>query len=199
MKDAFLTTLRDKNSSQKTFRNAAQKLGSIIASEAALKIKQQIKTVETAHCSTVGYEVAKKVCLVAILRSGMTLLPSFLYYFEDASIGILGIRRDENTYKPMLYYENIPSLDKDTLVIILDPMLATGGTLCLAIDKLTQKGAKPSEIIIHSIIAAPEGIKQIHEKYKEVIINTVAIDEKLNTKKYIVPGLGDYGDRFFGT
>jgi len=199
MKDSLLTILRDKNTSKVNFRHAAQQLAMILASEAALKVKQQKKTVETIHSKAVGHELFQKVCLIAILRSGMTLLPAFLYYFEDAYIGILGIRRDENTFKPNLYYENLPLIDKDTLLIILDPMIATGGTLCLAIDKSLQKGAKESNIIIHSILSAPQGIKQIQQHYKDVTINTVAVDEKLNDKKYIVPGLGDYGDRFFGT
>lgn len=199
MKESLLTILRNKSTSQKNFRIAVQKLAGILAAEASLKIKQQTIPIETANAPTLGYETSQKICLIPILRSGISLLSSFLFYFEDASIGVLGIRRDEDTFKPNLYYENLPPLDKDTQIIILDPMIATGGTICLAIKLLLLKGVKESNITIHSIISAHQGLKLVQENFKEVIINTVAIDEKLNTKKYIVPGLGDFGDRFFGT
>lgn len=199
MKESLLTILRDKNTSQKNFRMAAEKLASILAAETSLLIKQQKIPIQTTLSETIGQEISQKVCLVSILRSGITLLRPFLYYFDDATIGVLGIRRDEKTFEPHLYYENLPSVDKDTLIIILDPMIATGGTLSLAINELLQKGAKESNIITHSIIAAPQGIIKVQKAFKEVSINTVAIDETLNAKKYIVPGLGDYGDRFFGT
>lgn len=199
MKESLLTILRDKNTSQKDFRIAAEKLASILAAEEASLIKQKKIPVQTSLSQTIGNEISQKVCLVAILRSGITLLPPFVHFFDEASIGILGIRRDEKTFEPNLYYQNLPSLDKDTLIIILDPMIATGGTLSLAIKLLLEKGAKQSNIIAHSIIAAPQGIKKVQDTYKEVCINTVAIDETLNAKKYIVPGLGDYGDRYFGT
>jgi uracil phosphoribosyltransferase len=199
MKDSFLTILRDKKTTQKDFRKASERLATILAAEEASKLKEKKINVETNFSLAEGKEISQKVSLIPILRSGITLLPAFLSFFEHATIGVLGIRRDETTYKPTLYYENLASIDDETLIIILDPMIATGGTICLAAKLLIQKGAKESNIKVVSIISSLEGIKMIKEKHKELSINSVAIDPKLNAQKYIVPGLGDFGDRFFGT
>ena len=199
MKESLLTILRDKNTTKDAFRIATRKLAGIMAAEAAIKIKQKTISVETTLATSPGFEVSQNVCLVPILRSGIALLYPFMYYFDNANIGFLGIRRNEKTFKPIFYYENLPSINENDIVIILDPMIATGGTSCLAIKKVIEEGAKESNIILTSIIAAPEGMQQIQEKHKDVSIYTVAIDEKLNQDKFIVPGLGDFGDRLFGT
>lgn len=199
MKESLLTILRNKNTTKEEFRLATTKLSKIIAAEAALKIKQKTVSIETIHAHTTGFKISQSICLVPILRSGIALLPSFLYYFDSAPIGILGIRRDEETYEPNMYYHNMPPIDANTFIMILDPMIATGGTICLTVKYLLNRGANESNINVWSIISSLQGVKLIQDNYKDVTINTVAIDEKLNKKKCIVPGLGDFGDRYFGT
>lgn len=181
MKEALLTLLRDQSIDEKQFRKAADQLCELLAADAAKSAKKE------------------SVVLVPILRSGLVLLPPFLRHFEEARVGFFGMRRDHETFKPILYYENIPPLDKKDKIFLLDPMLATGGSTLLAIQNLVQKGADTSRITLISLIAAPEGLTAVQKAFPQVKISTVAVDEKLNARKFIVPGLGDFGDRYFGT
>lgn len=179
MKEHFLRQLRDRKSGIQAFRHASDNLSKLVSYEISSKIKNKVIT------------------LIPIMRAGLALLPAFKEVFEGAPIGILGIRRDETTALPHLYYENLPTLSPHNHVLLLDPMLATGGSANLAIERIKAKGA--TRITLVSIIAAPEGIHEVKTKHPEVEIYTVAIDEKLDANHYIVPGLGDYGDRYFGT
>jgi uracil phosphoribosyltransferase len=135
------------------------------------------------------------VVLVPILRAGMALLPAFLALFPEAPIGFFGIKRDEKTALPHLYYEKLPSIAETDTVFLLDPMIATGGTACLALKLLKQKGAK--EIFLFAVIGATIGMKKVEHEHPEVKMLVAAEDPELNAQKMIVPGLGDFGDRYF--
>jgi uracil phosphoribosyltransferase len=127
------------------------------------------------------------------------MLPAFIELFPSAPIGFFGIRRDEKTAKPHLYYENLPKISFHDWVFLIDPMLATGGSATLALAKLKESGASLSQTMLISIVAARQGADQIRKNFPEVILITAAIDPALNDRKFIVPGLGDFGDRYFGT
>ncbi len=180
-KNELITILRDRTISTVTFKRTSNALASLIAAE----IKQELADRED-------------VMLLPILRAGMALLPSFMEAFEAASVGFIGIHRDTQAH-PNLYYEKLPQITPHTHVIILDPMVATGGSTLLALNKLIDAGATPSHITIVSMIGAPEGKEAIHSAYPEVNFRLAILDDHLDEKKYIVPGLGDFGDRFFNT
>jgi len=134
---------------------------------------------------------------VPILRAGLSLVNAIINFIPDAKVGHLGMYRDEKTHKPVDYYSNLPKGVKDGLVLVVDPMLATGGSADDAIRFMKKQGANNIRFI--SLIAAPEGLERISKKYPEVQIITAAVDEKLNSDAFIVPGLGDAGDRYFST
>jgi uracil phosphoribosyltransferase len=180
-KNELITILRDRTISTVTFKRTSNALASIIAAE----IKQELADWED-------------VILLPILRAGMALLPSFMEAFEEASVGFVGIHRDKQA-QPNLYYEKLPQITPHTHIIILDPMVATGGSTLLTLNKLTNAGAAPSHITIVSMIGAPEGKEVIHSAYPEANLRLAILDDHLDEKKYIVPGLGDFGDRFFNT
>lgn len=199
MKDILLTRLRDRNATLEQFRDAAEKLGLLLAIEAAAQLPKKSVTVETPLASTKGEKLSSQVVLVPILRSGLIFLPSFLHYYPNALVGFIGIRREEVTAIPHLYYSKLPPFTKDYRIVVLDPMLATAGSANLAIQVLKESGAAEEQIILASAIAAPEGIKRLKEEVPGVKIVALQIDEKLNAQKFIFPGLGDFGDRYFGT
>lgn len=198
MKEHFLTILRDRDSDLSQFRLATQNLGSLIAAEVSQQVHLEKKQVLTPLAAADGARLSQTICLVCILRAGLTLLPPFAQLFPQAPIGLFGIRRDEKTAKPHLYYEKLPSLTHSDLIFLLDPMLATGGTANLALDQLKAKGASASQIRLITILAAPEGMVAVKQRHGEVSIYTVSVEEKLNDRKFIVPGVGDFGDRYFG-
>lgn len=197
MKEHFLTLLRDKNTTASSFREAAQQLALLMAAEVAMGIQLKSRTIHTPLEATEGSILQDRVILVPILRAGLALLPAFQQLFKEAPIGFFGVRRDEKTAEPKLYYENIPPCSAKDQVILLDPMLATGGSINMAIDRIKAKGAL--RILFVSIVAAPEGIHAVQKRHPDVALYTVATDRALNSSKFIVPGLGDFGDRFFGT
>ncbi len=198
MKAALLTILRNKNTTQSEFRNASDKLSELLAAEAAEHTEMQSFIVETPISPTQGFKPIHSVVLIPILRAGIALLPAFMRIFDEAPVGFFGIRRDEETAKPCLYYENLPFIGDHDRIIILDPMLATGGSTILALEKLKARGVAAKRVTLVSIIAAPEGIARIKNSFPDIQIQIAAQDEKLDDKKFIVPGLGDYGDRYFG-
>lgn len=199
MKDVLLTRLRDRSSSVEEFRAAAERLGELLAIEAAAKIARTSISVETPLATTRGATFKSRVMLVPILRSGLIFLWPFLRFYPDALVGFIGARRDEVTAIPELYYIQLPVFAPDTPILILDPMLATGGSAHLAVDLLKKAGAHESQITLVSAIAAPEGIQHLKETSPQVMIIAAQVDEKLNKDKFIHPGLGDFGDRYFGT
>jgi len=195
----FLTKLRNKKTSRADFRQAAHALSAMLAYETALHVKTQKCSIETPIQRAEGTCLETPILIIPILRSGITMLPAFLDVFTDAVVGVVGLKRDEKTAIAHLYYQNIPAITANTQIIIIDPMLATGGTSCDTVQLLLEKGANPDAIIFTSIVSSPEGVDVLQTTYPKVKLITASVDEKLNDKKYIVPGLGDFGDRYFGT
>lgn len=139
------------------------------------------------------------VVLVPILRSGVALLASFLEVFTAARVGFVGLKRNEKTLKARAYYKNIPPIKKNDIVIVLDPMLATGGSAVVGIRTLLKMGAREENIVFAGVIAAPLGVEKLRKNFPEITIVLGVCDKGLDTKGYIVPGVGDFGDRYFGT
>ena len=196
--DHKLTILRDKNTGTKEFREIIGELSTILCYEAMKDAILEDKKIETPLCEMDGKRLNEdKYAFIPILRAGTGMLDGLIKVMPNAKIGHIGMYRNEETLKPVKYYYKAPKdLDKRE-VIVLDPMLATGGSGIDAITMLKESGAKKLKFLC--IIAAPEGIKNMQEAHPDVPIYTAAIDKKLNKVGYIVPGLGDAGDRIFGT
>ena len=192
-----LSTLRDKSSSASSFRDALERIAFhlCIASTAGLPLESY--NLQTPLETTTGFQLGTPVVLVPILRSGLTLLHAFTSCIPQATIGYVGLKRDEHTLVPKEYYYNVPVLDSSTTVIILDPMLATGGSMSAAIEDLKKRGA--GKIVAAVVLAAPEGLAEIEQAHPDVHVFCAAVDRALNDQGFIVPGLGDAGDRAHGT
>lgn len=169
----------------------------LMAAEISSQLPASSYPVATPLGACLGEKIQERIVLIVILRAGLALLPSFMQLFPSAPIGFLGIRRDEKTFLPHAYYENIPTPSGNDCVFLLDPMLATGGTAVYALNRLKEMNFEISRTHLVSILAAQSGIQAVKEAFSEINIYSVAVDEKLNSKKYIVPGLGDFGDRYF--
>lgn len=198
-KKLLTTTLRNINTSITDFRYSAEQLAYILAQETLNHLDTKSVHITTQEGETAGIQCTKEIVLLPILRSGIALLPPFLYYFPHAKVGFFGIKRSEETAQPHLYYQNLPPIKSDQQLIILDPMIATGETGLTALHILKEKGARQEQIIFVHILSANQAIKTIKEIFSNMTFIGAAQDNQLNSKKYIVPGLGDFGDRFFGT
>ena len=196
LKNHYLTILRDKNTTVEDFRTYASKLSYLLILEGSKNISLLNKQVETPLTKTEGYEIENENVAVSVLRAGLGLVDGVKDLIPNVAFGYIGVQRNEETAEPEYYYENLPNLENKN-VFILEPMLATGGSLSFAIDKV--KESSPKNIIALTVISAPEGIKMLEETHPDVTLVTGNIDEKLNENWYIVPGLGDMGDRLFGT
>ncbi|WP_340104803.1 uracil phosphoribosyltransferase [Rhodohalobacter sp. 8-1] len=192
-----LSILRDETTDIIGFRSAMSRIATILAYESLKDLPLRRTTIHTPIEATSGYHINTEIIVVPILRAGLTLVDAIMNFIPDAKIGHLGMYRDEKTHEPVDYYSNLPDEVSGGLVLVVDPMLATGGSADDAIGYLQKQGAK--NIRFTSLISAPEGLKRITEKYPDVSIITAAVDEKLNDDAFIVPGLGDAGDRYFGT
>lgn len=192
-----LSILRDETTDIVGFRSAMSRIATILAYESLKELPLRKTTIHTPIEATSGYHINTEIIVVPILRAGLTLVDAIMNFIPDAKIGHLGMYRDEETHEPVDYYSNLPEEVSDGLVLVVDPMLATGGSADDAIGYLVKQGAK--NIRFTSLISAPEGLNRITEKYPDVSIITAAVDEKLNDDAFIVPGLGDAGDRYFGT
>ena len=193
-----LTILRNKETGTKEFREIIVEISSILCYEAMKDAKLEDVEIETPICNMTGKKLNEdKYAFVPILRAGTGMLDGLIHTMPNAKIGHIGMYRDEETLKPVKYYYKTPSDIENREVIILDPMLATGGSGIDAITMLKESGAKKIKFLC--IIAAPEGLKKMQEIHPDVEIYCATIDEKLNENGYIVPGLGDAGDRIFGT
>lgn len=193
-----ISILRDVNTGSNEFRSIIKEIAMILAYEASKDLELEEYEVETPITKTTGYKLSgKKLGIVPILRAGLGMVDGVLEVFPAAKIGHIGMYRNEETLKPVEYYSKLP-LDVDKRdIIVIDPMLATGGSACDAIENLKAKGCNSIRLL--SIIAAPEGIKKLSETHPDVNITVAQLDEGLNENSYIVPGLGDAGDRLFGT
>lgn len=192
-----LTRMRNSKTISTIFRTNLQELTTLLAYEATKDMKVISKTIDTPICSMSGYKFAHEICLIPILRAGLGMVDSIKSLIPTASIGHIGLYRDEKTLEPVEYYCKFPKTISNADVLILDPMLATGHSCSKAIELV--KKHKPNSITFIGIIAAPEGIDFITKLHPDVDIYVASIDEKLNEDGYIVPGLGDAGDRMFGT
>ena len=192
-----LTLLRDKDTDVKDFRNLLYEISTLIAFEATKNLPTADTVVATPLCKTAGKLLTKQPVLVPILRAGLGMVEPFLKVIPAAKVGHIGLARNHDTHLPEEYYCNLPNDIADREVIILDPMLATGGSGSAAIEFIKKRGAKNIRFVC--IIAAPEGVDVIKRDHPDVDVYIGAIDECLNENAYIVPGLGDAGDRLFGT
>ncbi len=192
-----LTVLRDITTNTADFRAALQRIATILAYHALKDLPLKTFDIKTPIKETAGYDIDQDIIVVPILRAGLGLSDALLRFIPNAKVGHLGMYRDENTHQPVDYYSNIPDGIKEAMVLVVDPMLATGGSADDALTFLKKQGAQHLRFI--SLICAPEGLQKIAEKHPDVFTITAAIDEKLNDDAFIVPGLGDAGDRYFGT
>lgn len=193
----YLTILRDKTTETAAFRRAMGNIGTILAYQALADLPLDEKEVETPIRVTKGYKPAAEVFVIPILRAGLSLVDGIISFMPDAKVGHIGVYRDEETHEPVNYYHNFPGGLKGAYTLVVDPMLATGGSGSHALKFLKENGADNIRFV--ALIAAPEGIKRLQNDHPDVPIITAAIDEKLNDDAFIVPGLGDAGDRYFGT
>lgn len=197
----LFTVLRSESTPHPVFRAHAKRLMRLLAEEGIASLPTTAKTVVTPCGSCPGEELpdASAVCAVSILRAGDALLHELLEAWPAVSAGKILIQRDERTAAPRLFYEKLPADIAGRHVLLCDPMLATGGSAAMAIGCLVARGVPPERIIFLNVVACPEGIARLHAAYPSVRVVTCAVDERLDERKYIVPGLGDFGDRFFGT
>lgn len=190
--------LRNKNTPTKDFRELVKEIAMLMCYEATRELPLEEVEIETPICKTTARQLeGNKLAIVPILRSGLGMVEGLLEMIPSARVGHIGLYRDETTHRPVEYYCKLPTDIKKRKIIVLDPMLATGGSAAAAIDFIKQRGGK--EIKFMCMIAAPEGIDALHGAHPDVDIYIAAKDEQLNESAYIVPGLGDAGDRLFGT
>jgi uracil phosphoribosyltransferase len=192
-----LQALRDKRTSSADFRRLARRLSLLLVAEATRDLPLVAATVETPLETASAKRLGVRVVAVPVLRAGIGMLDAFLELVPSAQVGYFGLERNEETAVARRYYEKVPKKLEDAIVFLLDPMLATGGSAVMAIDRLKGLGARKVRLL--SIVAAPEGVAHLAALEPEVAIYTAAVDRALNDRKYILPGLGDFGDRLFGT
>ncbi len=192
-----ISKLREKTTIQKEFRELADEITMLMSYEALRDLPLESYPVETPLAQTQGRRIFHDVIVVPILRAGVGMLDGLLRLLPNARIGFLGLYRDPETKKPVVYYDKLPEGVREPVVVIVDPMLATGGSVIASIDLVKQRGY--SNIKLITILSSPEGIKAVETEHPDVEIYTACIDHGLNEQCYIIPGLGDAGDRLFGT
>lgn len=192
-----VTILRDKDTDSEIFRAALQRVSNILAVELSKEFKLTEIEVETPLEKARGAKLANDVILVPVLRAGLGMVNGFLQIIPEAKVGHIGLQRNEETLKPVEYYYKVPKNLESAEVVLLDPMLATGGSASEALKYLKKRGAK--KLVFACLVAAPAGVEKINSEHPDVKIFTAALDRELNSKGYILPGLGDAGDRTFGT
>lgn len=192
-----LALIRDVDTGHKQFRELATEITMFVCYEALKNIRVREIDVQTPVAKAMGHVIDQDIVVVPILRAGVGMLDGILSLIPTARVGFVGLYRDEVTKAPVTYYERLPLQVKDGISIIIDPMLATGGSTVAAIDKLKKKGAR--DIVVVCIVTCPEGLQRVEAAHPDVKIYAASIDASLNEKKYIVPGLGDAGDRLYGT
>ena len=189
--------LRDKRTNNLNFRTMLNEISGLMVYEVTRNFPVRPREVETPLEKTTGYVLAKSVILVPILRAGLAMSDGILRLIPHAKVGHLGLYRDKETLKPVEYYRKFPPDIEDSEIMVIDPMLATGGSAVAAIDFVKKAGGKSIKFIC--LVAAPEGVQMLEEHHPDVPIFTAALDRELNDHKYILPGLGDAGDRIYGT
>ena len=192
-----LTIMRMKETTTKDFRENLDEIAELMAYEVCRDLPLRPVEIETPMAKTTGYELSKEVVIVPILRAGIGLLDGIRRLVPTAKVGFIGMYRNEETLEPVEYFAKFPKDLEEAITLIVDPMLATGGSSIDAIAAVKARGAKNIKLVC--LVGAPEGVKAVQEAYPEIDIYLAALDEKLNEIGYIVPGLGDAGDRIFGT
>ncbi len=188
--------LRDKSTQPENFRDYAHKLSQLLAVEATRDLSTANKQIETPLETCTCAVLSQPIVLVPILRAGLGMVEPFLELFPDVSVGYIGLERNHETARAHSYYCKLPPLE-GRCVFVVDPMLATGGSAAQALSIVKADGAVNPRLIC--IVAAPEGVREVERVHPEVVIHAAALDRGLNEKKYILPGLGDFGDRLYGT
>ncbi|HAF70951.1 TPA: uracil phosphoribosyltransferase [Candidatus Acetothermia bacterium] len=194
---AKLTRLRDRRTDRLQFRQLLEELTALLVYEITRDFPVREVEVETPLERTTGVELARPVVLVPILRAGIVMLDGVLALIPNARVGHIGIFRDPQTLKPVEYYVKLPENLAEALVVVVDPMLATGGSAVAAVRAVKEHGGRDVRFLC--LVAAPEGVRAFHEAHPDVPIYAAALDRELNGHGYILPGLGDAGDRLFGT
>jgi uracil phosphoribosyltransferase len=192
-----LVTLRDKQTPPEHFRRAATRISVLLAAEALRDVPTTNVTVETPLGPAPGRQIGADVVVVPVLRAGLGMLDAVLELVPGARVGHIGLQRDEMTAVASQYYSKLPARLDTSFVLMIDPMLATGGSAVVALDLLQRAGATVIRMIC--IVAAPEGVALVERHHPGVVIYTPVVDRELNAQKFIVPGLGDFGDRLYGT
>lgn len=193
-----LARLRDRGTGTAEFRLCLKRAATVLICEAVRDIPLKRVKIRTPLGRAAGETLpGRRVVAAPVLRAGLGMLGAFLDLFPDATVGLVGLRRDEKTFRPREYYHSLPSDLSRKTTVLLDPMLATGGSLLAAIALLKKKGARDVRAV--TLVAAPEGVARVERRYPDVMVCTASIDSRLNKNAYIVPGIGDAGDRIFGT
>ncbi len=192
-----LSVMRDRGTSHGAFRQALYEAAAILAVEVARELPVSEVDIETPLERTRGLRLRDEVAVVPVLRAGLGMVEGFLRLLPDARVGHLGMYRDERAHEPVDYYTRLPAELARARVYVLDPMLATGGSAVRALDHLKEAGARQLELVC--LVSSPAGVEAVSEKHPDVVIWTAAVDRELDANAYIRPGLGDAGDRVFGT
>jgi uracil phosphoribosyltransferase len=192
-----LVELRDATTRPPAFRRAAHRIGLVLAAEALARVPASPTTVQTPLGPAAGRTVTADIVVVPVLRAGLAMLDPVLALAPRARVGHIGLQRDEETAVASCYYCRLPPGIEGSFVVVVDPMLATAGSAIAAIDRIKAAGA--TMITMIAIVSAPEGVALLAERHPDVHVYTPVVDERLNAQKYIVPGLGDFGDRLYGT
>lgn len=192
-----ISILRNKNTSSEDFRIVLKRLTSLMVFEVTKDLRTVSREIETPLAKTKGYVNADEVILVPVLRAGLGMVEAYLAFIPEARVGHIGLYRDEATLKPVDYYAKFPPNLSKSVVIVVDPMLATGGSASAAISYLKKKEAV--NIRLSCVVAAPEGVALLEKDHPDVKVFAAVLDDRLNENGYILPGLGDAGDRIFGT
>ena len=192
-----LALMRDKDTGHKKFRELATEITMFVCYEALKNISVKEVEVETPLKTATCHKIAEDLVVVPILRAGVGMLDGILSLVPSAWVGFVGLYRDEVTKEPVTYYQRLPPQTKGGLCILVDPMLATGGSTAAAIDIMKENGAE--KIVVVCIVTCPEGLQRVEEAHPDVQIYAASVDDGLDERKYIVPGLGDAGDRLYGT
>ncbi|HLV80119.1 MAG TPA: uracil phosphoribosyltransferase [Chthonomonadaceae bacterium] len=192
----LVTRLRDRETPPEQFRPLTRALTRILVTEATRRLPTRTVTVRTPLEETAGVEIAGDIVAVPVLRAGLGMLDAVLEMLPEASVGYVGLERDETTAIAASYYCKLPALE-DKTALLLDPMLATGGSAAWAANQLTGAGA--AQVFLLCVVAAPQGIARLAESFPTLQVIAASLDRDLDDRKYILPGLGDYGDRLYGT
>lgn len=192
-----MTNIRKKDTKTKDFYQNVSEIAGLMAYEITRDFPLKEIEIETPICRTIQYEIASDVVIVPILRAGLGMVDGIRGMIPTSKVGFIGLYRDEETLEPHEYYAKFPNTIVNSIVLVVDPMLATGGSAAAAITMLKNKGCEDIRYV--GLVGAPEGIKHLQSQHPDVDIYLAALDERLNENGYIVPGLGDCGDRLFGT